>query len=219
MIQQLNAHDDAVSCLANSGEYLCSGSWDSTVKIWKLTSKGLDDNPVYTGYDHDAEVNCVAIRDNIFVSGGNDGTLAVNDLNDGDGSPAFAFFEHESPLVDIRWYTEKRFVCACEKNINVHDESAGWSVLYSVNAPRPIMSLATFKSFLLSGGSDGTLQVWESKGDAIVEAWSMEVSGAAITAIGVSDDGQTIVLGTKSGECLLYESKDTKAVSGLSLVE
>jgi factor associated with neutral sphingomyelinase activation len=219
MIQQLNAHDDAVSCLANSGEYLCSGSWDSTVKIWKLTSKGLDDNPVFTGYDHDAEVNCVAIRDNIFVSGGNDGTLAVNDLNDGDGSPAFAFFEYESPLVDIRWYTEKRFVCACEKNINVHDESAGWSVLYSVNAPRPIMSLVTFKSFLLSGGSDGTLQVWESKGDAIVEAWSMEVSGAAITAIGVSDDGQTIVFGTKSGECLLYESKDTKTANGLSLVE
>ena len=99
MIQQLNdAHDDAVSCLItndSNSKYMCSGSWDSTVKVWELIPRGINPTPVYTAYDHDAEVNCVAMHGNIFVSGGNDGTLAVNDLEDGDGSPALALFESE----------------------------------------------------------------------------------------------------------------------------
>ena len=72
---------------------------------------------MYTAYDHDAEVNCVAMHGNIFVSGGNDGTLAVNDLEDGDGSPALALFENESPISDVKFCSKSRFrQCIREQN-------------------------------------------------------------------------------------------------------
>ena len=208
MIQQLNAHDDAVSCLAYSGEYVCTGSWDSTVKVWKLESKGLDVNPVFTGYDHDSEVNCVAMRKNIFVSGGNDGTLAVNDLLDGDGSPAFAFFENKSPVVDIKWYSNQRFICACEASLTIHDENAGWSVLYSVGLSHSILCLDTYSSFVVTGCAGGVIKVWNSNGGSgLVETFEFMVptKGSPITAIGVGNEGKSLAIGTKSGTCMVYE--------------
>ena len=216
MIQQLNdAHDDAVSCLTtneSNGKYICSGSWDSTVKIWELISSGINTTPIYTAYDHDAEVNCVAMYGNLFVSGGNDGTLAVNDLQDVDGSPALALFENDSPIADVKWCSSNRFVCASESEMNIHDEESGWSVLFSIPTAQPTLCLTACAGMnILSGGADGYLRLWKSgagSGNAGVlsQSWAYKVSEEPITAITIGgENNDAIALGCKNGNCLVYK--------------
>jgi len=40
VLDTLYAHDDAVSCIRLASDLLISGSWDSTVKIWKHSPTG-----------------------------------------------------------------------------------------------------------------------------------------------------------------------------------
>ena len=216
MIQQLNdAHDDAVSCLTTNEsncQYICSGSWDSTVKVWELISSGINTTPIYTAYDHDAEVNCVAMYGDLFVSGGNDGTLAVNDLKDGDGSPALALFENDSPISDVKWCSNNRFVCASETEMNIHDKASGWSVLFSIRTSQPTLCLATSTGMnILSGGADGYLRLWKSgggNGGVLSESWGYKVSDEPITAISIGGkNGNAIALGCKNGNCLVYSQE------------
>jgi factor associated with neutral sphingomyelinase activation len=41
IMDTLYAHDDAVSCIQLKNDTLATGSWDSTLKIWKYKSSGV----------------------------------------------------------------------------------------------------------------------------------------------------------------------------------
>ena len=65
MIQQLNdAHDDAVSCLITNDSNSKHVQWFVGFYSESLGAnpRGINPTPVYTAYDHDAEVNCVAMH-------------------------------------------------------------------------------------------------------------------------------------------------------------
>ncbi|XP_059177042.1 protein FAN-like [Physella acuta] len=86
VLDKLNGHDDAVSCVRWKSGKLFTASWDSTVKVWEMdfanTPSGLP-NPEYLGQlDHDEGVTSLDIDDNcvVMVTGTKDGHLSLWDL-------------------------------------------------------------------------------------------------------------------------------------------
>lgn len=69
------AHDDAISCMDLRDDILVSGSWDSTLKVWKVLPSGIDKSPIADFVDNDSEINGVALHSHLTASGAADGAL------------------------------------------------------------------------------------------------------------------------------------------------
>jgi factor associated with neutral sphingomyelinase activation len=74
VVDSVLAHDDALSCMDMSDDVLVSGSWDSTLKVWKVLPSGIDKVAIADFVDNDSEINCVAIHSHLIASGAADGT-------------------------------------------------------------------------------------------------------------------------------------------------
>jgi len=66
VIDVLQGHEDAVSCLAWSSihQVIISGSWDCTVKVWHGYTSGSKIKPAecfIAQLDHDSKVTCINI--------------------------------------------------------------------------------------------------------------------------------------------------------------
>jgi WD40 repeat protein len=71
----MDAHSACVLCLAVSGDIVFSGSYDTTVKMWRL---GSDRRLTSIGsLDHGAKVESLVVSDKFIVSGGTDGVINV----------------------------------------------------------------------------------------------------------------------------------------------
>lgn len=85
-VQTVFYHQDVVTCLAltEKGEFLITGSADTTVAIWKV-SLSVDPVPVHTVFGHDDIVTCVAASMNfdIICSCSQDTTILVHSLHRG----------------------------------------------------------------------------------------------------------------------------------------
>jgi len=82
ILDTLNGHDDAVSNLKLCGDILVTSSWDSSVKVWKITNNSINKTPIAEFLDHDTEVKSVDIdrTATLIASGGTDGSIIIYDL-------------------------------------------------------------------------------------------------------------------------------------------
>ena len=63
------------------GDHLISGSWDCTIKIWKLSSANTNFLPIFDCTENDSRISSVdiSIDGNIAISGTNEGNLLFFD--------------------------------------------------------------------------------------------------------------------------------------------
>ncbi|EFA76401.1 BEACH domain-containing protein [Heterostelium album PN500] len=84
--ETLCAHDDAISCLKLNNDVLVSGSWDSTIKVWKVMPSSVGINigniPIADFIESESEIRSVDISPNglMCIAGSEDGTLFTYDL-------------------------------------------------------------------------------------------------------------------------------------------
>ena len=92
-IQSLNKHKDLVTCIALGvdGKTFVTGSKDTTVLVWNINyQKGIavyvDETPQHILYGHNGEVTCIAVDIglDICVSGSQDGTCIIHNLQNGE---------------------------------------------------------------------------------------------------------------------------------------
>ncbi|CAH8342048.1 unnamed protein product [Eruca vesicaria subsp. sativa] len=164
-------HYDAVSCLSLNEELglLYSGSWDKTLKVWRLSdSKCLESIQA-----HDDAVNTVAAGfDDLLFTGSADGTLKVwkRELK-GKGTKHF--------LVNVLM-TQENAVTALAVNLTarvVYCGSSDGSVNFWEGKKylshggilrghrMAVLCLAAAGSLVLSGGADKNICVWRRNGD------------------------------------------------------
>jgi WD40 repeat protein len=60
-----------------SDDVLVSGSWDSTLKVWKVLPSGIDKPAIADFVDNDSEINCVAIHSHLIAAGAADGACLI----------------------------------------------------------------------------------------------------------------------------------------------
>ncbi|KAH9314921.1 hypothetical protein KI387_023548 [Taxus chinensis] len=173
-------HADAVSCLAFScsedAELLYSGSWDKTVKVWRLSDfRCIESIPAH----HDAvnAVACARINGGLLFTGSADGTVRMwirrttgrNTKHD-----------HVATLVKSGSGAVNCLGMSGDESILYCGTSDGriyyWNIDYNpveimrsegvlVSAQKSsVFCLATLKQFVCSGGADGTIRVWRREG-------------------------------------------------------
>ncbi|KAI0501553.1 hypothetical protein KFK09_016498 [Dendrobium nobile] len=161
-------HFDAVSCLALNAEQglLYSGSWDRTIKVWRLS----DFKCLMSVNAHDDAVNAVATAfGNMVMSGSADGTVKVWEREERTGKhvEVRTLLRRESAVTSIA-VAEKDGVVYC-------GSSDGW-VRFWVGGRRfekggglrwhsmAVLCLATAGRMVVSGSADRTVRVWRREG-------------------------------------------------------
>ena len=103
-ILKLDAHDDGISSLDVRGNYLCTGSWDATVKIWSLLPTGIDPHPLVEFFDQSKQVQTVSLGPgDLVAAGAEDGNVVVWDMR---SRAVVAHFEGGiggQPVTCVRW--------------------------------------------------------------------------------------------------------------------
>ncbi|XP_010525684.1 PREDICTED: myosin heavy chain kinase C-like [Tarenaya hassleriana] len=164
-------HFDAVSCLSVNEELglLYSGSWDKTLKIWRLSdSKCLESIQA-----HDDAINTVVSGfDDLLFTGSADGTLKVwkRELQ-GRGTKHFlvnVLIKQENALTALAVNLTAAVVyCgASDGSVNFWEGLKYLSHGGSLRGHRmAVLCLATAGNLLLSGGADKNICVWRRHPD------------------------------------------------------
>lgn len=199
VVDTLCGHEDAVSGLALHGRNLLSGSWDSTVKLWKVSGTGIHGVPVASFAEHDTEVQCVAFESeqgNLAASGSKEGDVALYDLRMGQAISHFT--NHYNSVRDIS-FLDASTVVTCSKDNSVKVCTVDGSVVHSFTSCEPIHCMVTDGNTVLTGGgsSNGVLRLWAIDTGELLHTIEAD-KGSPITAMALRRDG-TVVTGSKEG--------------------
>ncbi|XP_072986705.1 protein JINGUBANG-like [Typha latifolia] len=159
-------HFDAVSCLSldEGAGLLYSGSWDKTVKVWRVSdSKCLESIPA-----HDDAVNSVAAFDGMVFTGSADGTVKVWRREVGNGGAVRhvavrTLLKGESAVTALAVAREAGVVYSGSSDGAVHHWDLRRRMEYGGvlrGHTMAVLCLAAAGSLVISGSADKTLCVW-----------------------------------------------------------
>ena len=78
-LNEIRAHEDAVSCVCTFGNHVLSGSWDTSVKLWNLSNEGVIGGDLI--FEHDTEVSRIVMCSaSTVLSGSCDGEIYLHDI-------------------------------------------------------------------------------------------------------------------------------------------
>ncbi|EAL61280.1 hypothetical protein DDB_G0292312 [Dictyostelium discoideum AX4] len=89
-------HSQPITSIQHIGNVMCTGSVDSTVKVWDLSSKKGTNTQTFTG--HSGSVTCIKQRQYSVISGSDDCSVRVWDFEKGVESNCL---KTESPILSI----------------------------------------------------------------------------------------------------------------------
>ncbi|OAD54426.1 Protein FAN [Eufriesea mexicana] len=163
VIDILQGHEDAVSCLALSStrQIIISGSWDCTAKVWKSYSSGTKIKPaecLIVQLDHDSKVTCISISkdETLLVSGTEDGEIFLWNMDT--YNLQFTAKAHTCKINAMVFDQEGKSIISCaeDKVLNIIDVYTSTQI-YRTTLEHVPLTLTWFKTFLLVGDSNGPI--------------------------------------------------------------
>jgi F-box and WD-40 domain protein CDC4 len=171
-LRTLAGHHNSVRAIAAHGDTLASGSYDCTVRVWKISTGDL----VHRLAGHTSKVYSVVLDHarNRCISGSMDNFVKIWDLNN--GTSLYTLDGHTS-LVGLLDLSHDRLVsAAADSTLRLWDPETG--------APRATLSAHTgaITCFQHDGqkvisGSDRTLKMWNVKNGEFVRDLLTDLSG------------------------------------------
>ena len=171
--QSLRAHTDVVSCLAltRDGSTLVTGSRDTTLMVWQLSSgRGaaplLPEKPRHVLHGHDDDVTCVAVSSevNTVLSGSRDGTVIVYSLRS--GQYLLTIQHPASSAVDLVALASNGWIAICShEDRQLHsytiNHKPGRPPLASVDVHERLaaISFSSASDVLFTAGDDGVVRL------------------------------------------------------------
>lgn len=219
LIQVVFGHWDVVTCLTRSESYIggncyiLSGSRDATLLLWYWNGKssGIGDNPgsetatpraILTG--HDYEVTCAAVcaELGLVLSGSREGPCLIHSMN-GDLLRTL-----EGPENCLK---PKLIQASREGHCVVFYENGSFCT-FSVNGKLQAametddniraIQLSRDGQYLLTGGDNGVLMVWQVSD--LKQLFAYPGCDAGIRAMALSYDQRCIIAGMASGSIVLF---------------
>ncbi|CAK9813216.1 Protein FAN [Anthophora quadrimaculata] len=212
VIDVLQGHEDAVSCLALSAtrQIIISGSWDCTAKIWRCYKSGTKIRPAecfIVQLDHDSKVTCINISrdETLLVSGTGDGEIFLWNMDT--YNLQFSVKAHSSKI-NAMVFEEGRSIISCaeDKVLNIIDVHTSTQI-YRTSIEHEPLTLVYFDIFLLVGDSNGNINVWNRQ-DAVFIT-QIHCHDGPINALSVSRKNNVVLTGGKDRKIIVWDYKIT----------
>ncbi|XP_051822312.1 lipopolysaccharide-responsive and beige-like anchor protein [Antechinus flavipes] len=219
LIQVVFGHWDVVTCLARSESYIggncyiLSGSRDATLLLWYWNGKnnGIGDNPgsemttprvILTGHDYEITCATVCAELGLVISGSKEGPCLIHSMN-GDLLRTL-----EGPENCLR---PKLIQASREGHCVIYYEN-GVFCIFSVNGKLQAtmetddhiraMQLSRDGQYLLTGGDNGVVMVWQVCD--LKQLFAYPGCDAGIRSMALSYDQRCIMTGMASGSIVLF---------------
>ncbi|KAL6433650.1 hypothetical protein ACFW04_005736 [Cataglyphis niger] len=208
VIDILQGHEDAVSCLAWSPKHqvIISGSWDCTVKVWHGYTSGSKIKPAecfIAQLDHDSKVTCINISrdDTMLVSGTEDGELCLWNMDSYNLQATIK--GHVCRINAVTFDKQCSSVISCaEDKLSIIDVRTNTQI-YSVNLESEPLTLTWMKTFLLIGDNNGNLNIWNHQEAALVS--QKQCHDGPLCALAVIADSNLMITGGKDRKVIVWE--------------
>ncbi|KAJ7524679.1 hypothetical protein O6H91_17G015900 [Diphasiastrum complanatum] len=184
-------HVDAVSVLAVGNGVLYSGSWDKTVKVWRLS----DYRCLETVEAHDDAVNALIVGSNGRVYTGSADKKVKSWYKSSKTHVLLSTMEgHKSGVNALALSTDESLLYSgsSDTSIVVWEKQADEDELKNVESLRghraAVLCLAAIVNGLCSGSADKTIRIWERKGGRVHECLSVlegHVGGVSSLSVGM----------------------------------
>ncbi|KAG0605464.1 hypothetical protein M758_9G061600 [Ceratodon purpureus] len=171
------SHHDSISTLAVGNGVLYSGSWDKSVKVWRLSDFKCLESLTH----HIDAVNALAVDNpnNLLFSGSGDTTVKV--FHNKPPKPTkshhtlIATLESNSPVNALALAHPLLYSAQSDKTVTVwkmEDVDGGrekqWSAVAALRGHRhSVLCVATLSNLVISGSADKTVRVWRRGGDGV----------------------------------------------------
>ena len=192
-----NGHTGAVLTLAYSldGKFLVSGSEDTTVKVWDISSANL-----YTTLEgHTGAVQSVIYsnRNNIIVRGSEDQTIIVWDIVT--GSIMTILSGHKGTIYALAISPSKNILASGseDQTIKLWDLNS-YQLVTSLHAHSASIGAIAFSpdgKVLASGAEDQLIKIWDI--EKMVTINTLNGHKSSITALAFSPDGKILASGSE----------------------
>lgn len=171
-LRTLSGHHNSVRAIAAHGDTLVSGSYDCTVRVWKISTGDL----VHRLQGHTQKVYSVVLDHarNRCISGSMDNLVKVWDLNT--GSCLFNLEGHTS-LVGLLDLSHDRLVsAAADSTLRIWDPESG-TCKATLSAHTGAITCFQHDGQKVISGSDRTLKMWNVRNGDCVKDLLTDLSG------------------------------------------
>eukprot|EP01133_Synstelium_polycarpum_P008387 gene8387-9862_t len=167
LIQSVVKHKDIVTCLAwaSDSQTLITGSRDTTLMVWNLTSHKsaspkFDTVPAHILYGHDDEITCVDVNFelDICLSGSKDGTSIIHNLRHGEYVRSI-YLPKQSPVSICAISNQGHIVIYSQADLTIYLYNINGQLLRSIDTHERLQSIIISKDseYLITGGDKGTV--------------------------------------------------------------
>uniref|UniRef100_T1K9I8 Anaphase-promoting complex subunit 4-like WD40 domain-containing protein n=1 Tax=Tetranychus urticae TaxID=32264 RepID=T1K9I8_TETUR len=200
-VKKFDQHKDPITCLAVSrdGTYAVTGSRDSLVKVWNLSSG--ETHATLSG--HSAPITCVSFSPNGFfcVSGSEDKTVRVWSLTL--GLKVFVYPDHSAAIDSVFVSTDSRRILSID--------SQGFHRLWQADSGNTLVNVAKLTNkvtmfgntvFAVGGKNDNSLRYWSVYEPDLEKSVS---HSEPITCYTCTYDCSTIITGSQDMSLKVWE--------------
>jgi hypothetical protein len=159
-IQRFRGHTNIIKDLQSDGNFLYSGAFDNTIRVWDPHS-GKEIRKLVIGEGSPCAVLRIKIDEDLLYYGLYDGTIGIWDLNSDERPQTLAC--HGAPVSSL--LIHKDYVCSASYNgsIKIWDRKSGKELHTLTGHKKTITSLKIYGNRLCSGSLDGTIRIWNLK--------------------------------------------------------
>ncbi|KGU33502.1 F-box and WD-40 domain-containing protein MET30 [Candida albicans P34048] len=172
-IKTFTGHSDGVTCLQFNRKYLMTGSYDTTIKIWKIDSGEC----VKTLTGHTKGVRALVFDNQKLISGGLDSTIKV--WNYHTGQCIATYRGHEDAVVSVD-FTNKSIVSgSADHTVRVwHVDSRTCYTLRGHTDWVNHVKIHSASNTIFSASDDTTIRMWDMNSNECIKVFGgMENNG------------------------------------------
>eukprot|EP00644_Phytophthora_capsici_P002849 jgi/Phyca11/124874/e_gw1.55.76.1 len=220
VVDKVLAHSDGISAIRVLQDRFLTSSWDSSIKLWRYTSRYLVSTPIRTFLDCEESVLCLDVsRDGRFgAAGTRNGSIYLFNLSkavlhsrievsstQGGGISSIAFARDNKSLVCVTVQSELI-------QFNVRGEKL-WKM--DIRTAGQVRSFDSDGRYAVGGTTSGKILFWklhEPAGTEVVYEIP-QAHNSSISALAVSNSGSILVSGSVDGSVHVWKLQKKTIVS------
>ena len=205
-------HNSSVSSVSFSsdGKFIASGSLDSTVKLWEIsTGKLIKD---FKGHNSDVFSVSFSSDGKFIASGSYDHTVKLWEVST--GKLIKDFKGHNSDVFSVSFSSDGKFIASgsYDHTVKLWEVSTG-KLIKDFQGHNSSVSSVSFSSdgkFIASGSYDHTVKLWEVSTGKLIK--DFQGQNSFVNSVSFSSDGKFIASGSPDSTVKLWEVSTGKLI-------